>query len=460
MRLAAPACTDNFMRSTVRPTSESKRRVAIIGGGAAGMAAAYLLQATHAVTLFEARDRLGGHVHTVTLEQGADRGLKLDLGFMVYNTNHYPLFCNWLKALGNFESAPAEMSFSYHEPDTGFHYALNFGASEDKPLTEPPDPSTDAAQKNLRSLINEIVRFTRQARRDLCAGRLEDLTLGAYLDQACSPELAARYVIPMAAGLWSTPSHEVTAFSAGAVIRFYENHGILSFQTDMQWQALRGGSHRYVAAFQNQFPGELRLGCPVQAVHRSASDPKVWVTLPGAEKKPEPFDQVILATHADQALALLTDATEEERRVLSAWQYSRSHGILHTDESVLPPSGSQAAWNFTHDAASPGHYSMTYDLNRLQPLGDTQHRYLFSLERQAPINESAIIGEVPFTHPSYPLQAERHQQALRRLNQNNPVVFCGSYLGAGFHEDAVRSGMEAAQTVGAQLPADWEAEIG
>ena len=419
------------------------------------MAAAYLLQATHAVSLFESRDRLGGHVRTVSVESGPDAGLSLDLGFMVYNEAHYPLFCQWLKELGPFESAPSEMSFSYHDPDRDFHYALNFGiprqettqANIHRPLQPPP--------ASLRGMLNDIFRFTREARAAYRENRLASLTLGEYLEMSqCSRELAESYVIPMASCLWSTPPQEVKNFSAQAVIGFYENHGILSFDSNMDWQSLRGGSQCYVTAFQNQFSGELLLNCPVHQVERNAAGQGVSVTH-GATKVTETFDQVILATHADESLALLNKPGETMQHLLDQWHYSRSHGVLHRDSSVLPPESSQAAWNFCLESGTSNHYSMTYDLNRLQDLGKTEHRYLFSLERKGHIDEENIIMEVPFTHPSYPLNAFQYQKALREHNRSSNVIVCGSYLGAGFHEDAIRSGFEAALSAGAQLPSGW-----
>jgi uncharacterized protein len=432
-------------------------RIAIIGGGAAGMAAAYLLQSTHAVSLFESSDQLGGHVRTVTIESGPDAGLPLDLGFMVYNETHYPLFCQWLQELGPFESAPSEMSFSYHEPDSDFHYALNFGMSRRESTRTSIPRDHEPPPANLRGMLNDIFRFTRKARLDYREGRLESLTLGEYLEESyCSPKFAEAYVIPMASCLWSTPPQDVKAFSAQAVIGFYENHGILSFNSNMDWQAIRGGSHRYVAAFQDQFSGTLRLNCPVRHVERRATGRGVSVTH-GAPAVTEVFDRVILATHADESLALLANPTETERDLLDQWHYSRSQGVLHTDTSVLPPERSQAAWNFRLESGSSNHFSMTYDLNRLQPLGKTERRYLFSLEREGHIDEKSVIAEVPFTHPSYPLKASQHQETLRKHNRTSSVMVCGSYLGAGFHEDAVRSGFEAALSAGAQLPQTWTA---
>jgi predicted NAD/FAD-binding protein len=426
-------------------------RVAVIGAGVAGLTAAYLLDRSHDVTLFERNDYPGGHTHTVVLDRGPDAGTPVDTGFIVMNPRNYPLFSRLLAHLG-VRLQGSDMSFSYHCERTGFHYAgtgLNGLFSQRRNLVSPA----------FWRLLRDIPRFNSRTRRDLAEGRLAGLALGEYVDRlGLSAEFGERYLYAMAAAIWSSPAAAIRRFPAESFARFFENHGLLSLAEVPQWQTVAGGSRTYVEELLRRFGGRLRLAAPVREVRR-APDGVTVATADGAER----FDQAVIAAHADEALALLADPTAEERRRLGAWTYSANRTVLHTDPAVLPPRRrAWASWNYAREAdAGPGSagagegapVSLTYYMNRLQRL-TADAPYCVTLNRAAPIAERHVIRELLYTHPRYTQESLATQAELRRWNGNHRTWFCGSYFGYGFHEDAVRSGVEVARGLG------WRDETG
>ena len=313
-------------------------KIAVIGGGVAGIVAAHLLQNDHQVTLFEQHDYLGGHTHTVTIEEGPDAGTGVDTGFIVFNEATYPLFIAFLDQLG-VASRATEMSFGFHCRETGFTYAgnnLNGVFSQRANLVSP---------RFWRFLL-EIGRFCRQAEADL-AGDADLGTLADYLARhRFQPFMADHYLAPMAAAIWSTPAGRVTAFPARSFLRFFKNHGLLDLRHRPRWRTVSGGSHSYVRAFRDRFRGAIRLDSPVQQVRRADDG----VELAFADRSAERFDAVVVAAHADQALRLLADPSADESRLLGAWRYELNTTVLHTDTSVLPPAErAWACWNFRRE---------------------------------------------------------------------------------------------------------------
>ena len=432
------------MTSVTPPAAAGPRlRIAVVGAGVAGLTAAYLLDRDHEVTLLERNDYPGGHTHTVVLDRGPDAGLAVDTGFIVMNLRNYPLFARLLAHLG-VRLQDSDMSFSYHCERTGFHYA---GTGLD---------GLFAQRRNLASpafwrLLLDIPRFNRRVRADLAAGRLADLDLGEYVDGlGLSRDFGERYLYAMAAAIWSSPAAEIRRFPAESFARFFDNHGLLSLAEASTWKTVAGGSRTYVEAMLRRFRGRVRLGEPVHEVRRSSAGVTV-ATAAGAER----FDQVVLAAHADEALALLADPSPEERRLLVAWTYSRNRTVLHSDASVLPPRRAWASWNYAREAAGTGGggaagvapVSLTYHMNRLQRLA-TATPYCVTLNRVAPIAAPLVVREMIYTHPRYTRAALASQGELRRRNGAGRTWFCGSYFGYGFHEDAVRAGVEAARGLG------------
>ena len=408
-------------------------KIAVIGGGVAGIVAAYLLQNDHQVTLFEQHDYLGGHTHTVTIEEGPDAGTGVDTGFIVFNEATYPLFIAFLDQLG-VASRATEMSFGFHCRETGFTYAgnnLNGVFSQRANLVSP---------RFWRFLL-EIGRFCRQAEADL-AGDADLGTLADYLARhRFQPFMADHYLAPMAAAIWSTPAGRVTAFPARSFLRFFKNHGLLDLRHRPRWRTVSGGSHSYVRAFRDRFRGAIRLDSPVQQVRRADDG----VELAFADRSAERFDAVVVAAHADQALRLLADPSADESRLLGAWRYELNTTVLHTDTSVLPPvERAWACWNFRRERGDQGERPVyvTYSMNLLQGLTTRRH-YLVTLNRPGGYDEGQVLARMDYHHPLYTDASMATQAALPSLNGVRRTWFCGSYFGYGFHEDAVRSAHQA-----------------
>ncbi|SDM01060.1 Predicted NAD/FAD-binding protein [Geoalkalibacter ferrihydriticus] len=418
------------------------QKIAVIGGGVAGIVTAYLLQKQHRVSLFEQNDYLGGHTNTIEITEGPDAGMAVDTGFIVLNDATYPLFQTFLARL-EVATRKAEMSFGFQCLQTGLVYAgnnLNGLFAQRSNLVSP----------SFFRFLLEIARFGRTANADLAAGRVPELTLGDYLRQGrFSPFMIDNYLLPMAAAIWSTPALRVADFPAAAFLRFFSNHGLLSFRNRPQWRTVVGGSFAYVKAFQQTFSGQIHLKAGVEKVFRD----REGVRLQFADGSAQRFDQVVIASHADQALRMLGDPSAEEWRLLSAWSYQRNHTVLHSDASLLPKQkAAWSAWNFTREApgAQDQPVFVSYCMNLLQGLQAHQD-YCVTLNRRQPLRPETVIAEFDYEHPQYSFAALSTQAQLPNLNGRRRSWFCGSYFGYGFHEDAVRSAVAVAADFGAGL---------
>ncbi|BCR04945.1 amine oxidase [Desulfuromonas versatilis] len=425
--------------------TEAKERslnIAVIGGGVAGILAAYLLQQRHQVSLFEANAYLGGHTNTVEIPDGPDAGLAVDTGFIVLNDVTYPLFQRFLGSLG-VPTRDAEMSFGFQCAKTGLVYAgNNLGGlfAQRRNLASP----------RFWSLLFEIARFGRLARSELFAGCVPQVTLGDYLRQnRFSSFMIENYLLPMAAAIWSTPALQVADFPAETFLRFFSNHGLLSLRNRPQWKTVVGGSYSYVKAFCKNFRGRIELGAPVAKVFRGPERVRVRFH-DGASQD---FDRLVVASHADQALRLLGDPSEEETRLLGAWRYQLNRTVLHTDDSLLPKLKSAwAAWNFTRESGGDDQRPafVTYYMNLLQGFHSRKH-YCVTLNRRQPFAPESEIAEFDYHHPQYTFESLATQPHLARLNGRRQTWFCGSYFGYGFHEDAVRSAVAVGRDFGVDL---------
>ena len=423
-------------------TAGRGQKIAVIGGGVAGIVSAYLLQQRHDITLFEQSDYLGGHTHTIAITDGPDAGLEVDTGFIVLNDATYPLFQMFLARLG-VKSRISEMSFGFQCRQTGLVYAgtdLNGLFAQRRNLVSP---------SFLRFLL-EIVRFSKQARDDLAKGNIPPVTLGQYLKDGCfSSFMVDNYLVPMAAAIWSTPAMQVTDFPAEPFLQFFRNHGLLSFRNRPDWRTVVGGSHAYVKAFTHNFKGRVNLQTQVREVSRGSSG--VTLTLGGGETLS--FDQVVIATHADQALRLLKEPSSIEQRLLGPWRYQSNRTVLHTDSSLLPAQKQAwAAWNFTRDAGSACDRPVfvTYYMNRLQGFS-ARRDYCVTLNSNQPFDPETVVAEMDYLHPLYSFESMATQAELPQLNGQQNTWYCGSYFGYGFHEDAVKAGVSVAKSFGVEL---------
>lgn len=420
---------------------ETPLDIAVIGAGISGIAAAYLLQKKHRVTLFEKNDYFGGHTHTVTIEEGPDAGTPVDTGFIVLNYKTYPNFIRFLQQL-SVATQRTEMSFSYYDPQSGLCYAtrsLNTFFAQRANLLKPW----------YWRFLFEIKRFLLQTRLDYYEDRLADLTLGEYLRKLnYSEHLIDKFVVPWSAAIWSASDFKMLEFPMKTFARFYENHGLLSVKETVPWYFVKGGSATYVRAFLKTFRGRTFKQKPVKGVRRR---PEVAVTFEGGGR--EIFDKVVIATHADEAFRLLEDPSDHEKRLLGAWKYSQNRVLLHTDTDWMPENRrSWASWNYIrrpeNRADSP--ITLTYHMNRLQNL-KARKDYLVTLNPCGDIGKETVVKEIHCTHPLYSFSAFESQDELARLNGADNTFFCGSYFGYGFHEDGVKSAVDVGRHFGVSL---------
>ena len=394
-------------------------RIAIVGSGISGLGAAYLLAPAHDVHVFERDERAGGHANTVVRD-----GLALDTGFLVHNERNYPLLVRLFRELG-LRTHESAMSFSVACRGCGLEY------SGRRPFAQP----ANAARPGFLSLLWEVGRWLRTARPED-----ESQSLGEYLDMhGYSQRFRRHFLVPLTAALWSTAPDRALEFPAAYAIRFFDNHGMLGFGR-FRWRTVSGGSRRYVDAIAARLSGRLRLANSVRSVRRTPDGVELRV---GDEV--ERFDRVVLATHADQALALLEDPTPDEQRVLGAFSYTTNEAVLHTDSSFLPrTTRARASWNYR--LGDDGRSTITYHLNRLQAL-EAEHDYLVTLNEDVP--EEHVLERFTYEHPLYGIATLRAQAELPRLIRGR-THYAGAYFGNGFHEDGLASGVAVARTLGVE----------
>lgn len=422
--------------------NQPRRRIAVVGGGVAGIVSAWLLSKRHEVTLFEANNYVGGHTNSVEIPSGPDAGTRVDTGFIVMNDRTYPNMHLFLRRMG-VRWRYSDMSFGFHCEQTGFQYA----GTDLRGLFA---QRVNALNPGYYRFLAEIVRFGRVGKRDLDEGALEGLTMEDFLrENKFSRRVARDYVLPMGAAIWSTPAGKMRRFPAETMIRFFDHHGLLDLRDRPRWQTVVGGSQSYVRAFLAKFSGTVRTSTPIESIRRTDGGAEV-IPRGGAA---EAFDGVVVSAHADQALRLLADPSEEERRLLGAWRYEHNRTVLHTDVSVMPPlRDAWASWNYTRERGGDerAHMSMTYDMNRLMGLR-TRRRYLVTLNRAGDFARGSVIREFDYAHPLYDRAALDAQRALPSLQGVRNTWFAGSYFGYGFHEDAVRSAVDVGRRFGVEL---------
>jgi len=423
------------MRAWKRARHEARpMRIAVVGAGIAGNGAAWLLSRRHEVVLFEREPRPGGHTHTHRVElQG--REYAVDTGFIVYNPLNYPLFSRLLAELG-VDSQPTTMGFSVQDARNGLEYnatTLDALFCQRRNLLSP----------RFLAMVREILRFYRESPA-LLAQPGPGPTLGEYLhDRRYSKLFVEDHLVPMASALWSSPSAEIMRFPAQQLVRFMANHQMLESGTRPAWRVLRGGSSSYLDALQRGWTVQLRTDSAVEAVRRTPQGVLVH-TAAGDEV----FDQVVLACHSDEALALLEQPREAEREVLGALRYQRNDTVLHTDARLLPTRRKAwAAWNAYIPAEPGAQCTVSYCMNLLQSL-DAPEPLVVSLNRTQDIDPAKILARMAYAHPLQDHASVAAQARRAEINGVDRIWYAGAYWGYGFHEDGLRSGVEVAQALG------------
>ncbi len=394
-------------------------RIAVVGSGVAGLGAAYVLARAHDVHLFERDGRAGGHANTVLHD-----GLALDTGFLVHNERNYPLLGRLFAELG-VATHSSDMSFSVSCSGCGLEY------SGRRPFAQP----RNATSPSFLSLMREIGRWLRTARPED-----DSLSLAEYLDaHRYSERFRRHFLVPLTSALWSTAPGRALEFPAAYAIRFFDNHGMLGFGR-FKWRTVTGGSRTYVDAIAARLGAGLRLGAGVRSIRRTSDGVELRV---GDDV--ERYDRVVIATHADEALALLEDPTPEERRVLGRFAYTVNEATLHTDSSFLPRSrAARASWNYR--LGNDGRPTITYHLNRLQALAAAKD-YCVTLNEDVP--DEHVLERFTYTHPLFTVDTMRVQAELPRL-AGGRTQYAGAYFGNGFHEDGLASGVAAARALGVE----------
>jgi uncharacterized protein len=409
-------------------------KIAIVGTGISGLVAAHLLHPEHEITVYEAGERVGGHSHTVEVESGGESHW-IDTGFIVFNDRNYPNFERLLEQLG-VRSQPSHMGFSVSDGRGGFEYAGT--------------PRGIFARKShllspaFLGMLRDWRRFNREAQA-LIGMNGTAPSLGRWLEeQGFSRHFIDRLIVPQASAVWSADPEQMWSFPASFMAEFFDNHGMFNLRDRPHWRTVQGGSRSYVEAITAPWRDRIRLRAPVRSIERLGEGARIAAE--GCES--EHFDQVVIATHSDQTLAMLADPSEAEREILGAIPYQRNEAVLHTDTSLLPRRRTAwASWNF-HLAPEPagGRTTVTYWMNNLQRLR-ANREFLLTLNRSEAIDPAKVLRRFTYEHPIYTAEGVAAQNQHREISGVRHTHYCGAYWGWGFHEDGVLSAIRACERI-------------
>ena len=413
-------------------------KIAIIGSGISGLTASYLLNKKHNITLFEKNDYLGGHTHTHDITIG-EKNFSVDSGFIVYNEKTYPNFIKLLDIL-NVERQKTTMGFSIKSEVKNLEYAGNSIKSVFAQKRNYFRPSF------LRMLI-DIIRFNKKAKADIFMS--SQVTLGQYLDQnSFSQSFINHYIIPMGAAIWSTTAKLMMDMPALFFIRVFNNHGLLQIKDRPGWWVIKNGSKEYVEKLIETFQERIRMKSEIKTIKRSTG--KIIITHTGSHEE-ETFDAIVIATHSNQALELLADATEKEQTILGAIPYQTNSALLHTDTSILPKRKlAWSSWNYYLDQDEHKPVMLTYNMNILQRL-DSDETFCVTLNSNDLIDQSKIIKELKYEHPLFTSESIKAQARKNEISGVNNTYYCGAYWRNGFHEDGVVSALDVCKNFGIEL---------
>ena len=423
-------------------------RVAVIGTGIAGNAAAWTLSKRYPVTVYDREIRPGGHSHTVTIDYDGTP-LAVDIGFIVYNELNYPDLTDLFAHLG-VETIDSCMSFAVTADAGRFEWkggGSSWGETASGLFAQP----SNLLSPTYLWMLRDILTFNTKSVEDHAAGRLAGLTLGEYFShRKFAPRLLTDYLAPMGAAIWSAPAAEMLDFPAENFVAFFNNHRLLQYDRPV-WRTVKGGSRCYVEKMISAFRDQLRLGCAVTSVERTAHG----VVVHDNHGRSDSYDHVVIASHSDQALAMLSDADDRERAVLGAIGYAPNTVYLHRDVRLMPKRRrAWASWNFLRwrrDGGCENDVAVTYWMNRLQGIDDDKPLFVSLNPPFAPASE-LTFGKYMCEHPQYNAAAFAAQKRLGEIQGRRHTWFCGAWTGYGFHEDGLRSALSVAEALGATVP--------
>jgi predicted NAD/FAD-binding protein len=421
---------------TMQGNSAIQKNVAVIGTGISGMSAAWLLSQRHIVTVYEGDRRVGGHSNTVMVS-GANGPIAVDTGFIVYNEATYPNLTALFEHL-KVPTQASDMSFAVSLANGELEYAGNN-------LSGLFAQKRNLFRPRFWSMLRDLQRFYREAPRDLARLGRVDTTLGDYLDAGAYGSAFRRdHLLPLAAAIWSAPTAAILNYPAASFVRFQVSHGLLRLRHRPQWRTVCGGSRAYVERLTQNYTDRIRLSAAVTAVERSERGVKIR----GDDGRVEIFDDVVIATHADQALAMLGDATAMERRLLGAFRYSRNIAVLHSDPALMPKR--RAVWSSWNHIGRSGNDdggcpTVTYWMNLLQNIPREAPLFVTLNPQRAPRHE---WRRESYDHPLFDSAAIAAQRQLWSLQGRHRTWFCGAYFGSGFHEDGLQAGLAVAEALG------------
>jgi len=404
-------------------------KVAVIGSGISGLSAAHYLSKNFKVDLFEKNDHFGGHSHTLDINV-ENNIIPVDIGFIVFNFQTYPNFINFLND-NNVEIEKSNMSFSVSVKGTNIEYCGKgiLGIFSNK---------KNLLNFNFFKMFFEIIKFYKKSNN--LKNKEENLKLDDFLKSEGMSEYFINYhIVPMVSAIWSMPPYEAKQMPLTFFLKFFQNHGLFNLKKRPQWYTIKNRSRTYVNKILKTISGEYYKNYPINKISRHPNGVQVFY---GGKNEFFDYDKVVIATHADEALSLISEPTEDEKDILSNFKYKKNYAIIHTDETVMPNNKKAwSSWNSSVNKDNNSQTSITYWLNLLQNL-NTKKNFFLSLNPFYKIEKNRIIKEINFTHPYYDKAALDNQKRLKYIQNKNNTLYCGSYFGYGFHEDGIKSSIE------------------
>ena len=404
-------------------------KIAVVGSGISGLSAAYYLSKKHHVDLFEKEDHFGGHSHTIDLLFGENK-VSVDIGFIVFNHNTYPNLINFFKE-NDVQIEKSNMSFSVSVDNTNFEYCGNG-------LKGMFCNKVNLFNLSFLKMFFDIIKFYKNSDKEINSN--QKLTLGEYLEiNKLSKPFVNYHIIPMVSAIWSMPPVEASKMPISFFLKFFQNHGLFKLKNRPQWYTVSNRSRTYVNKVILKISGEYYKNYKIKKIIRKSSGVDLYY---GGKSEFFDYDKVVIATHADEALELIENPTEDEKNILSSFSYKENTAYIHTDTRAMPKNKKAwCSWNSSIDEHNTKKNSITYWLNLLQNLKCKVNIFL-TLNPYFNIEETKILKKVRFTHPYYDQKALDTQQNLSILQNKKDTLFCGSYFGYGFHEDGIKSSLE------------------